>query len=363
MVGKVLILTGAPENNTLDWDNSGLLSHFQDSIARFAEIGTNDHQPAPALSLPDHALWRLLPLDKTKEPRHCSPQRVADAHQHGRNEYRPDTTAEFLTTASFSFSSDDGDGGGDTGLSLSQFYEHSIAASEDVTSSHLVSQSFAQTTSFISDGTTSFVSGFGTSQSAPIKGPIMFRGSDNLCDLKNIPSQNHLVRIQPQTMTINIIVGLISIPLPRAVKTRWGTRYLVEILVGDETKSGFSITYWLPSDNVDKSPLAGLRPQDIVLFQNVALNVFANKVYGNSLRSGLTSLHLLYRRRFDSRDDVGYYRTSDLSARGVHQQLDKTGRVQDWVRNFVSRGARSGGNRPDTGPRWNKPPADDTRLT
>ncbi|KAK4147561.1 uncharacterized protein C8A04DRAFT_34258 [Dichotomopilus funicola] len=362
MTGKVLIFTGAPENSTLDWENGGLLSHFQDSIARFAGIGTNDHQPEPALSLPDHALWRLLPIDKTKESRPCSPKRVADARQYGYNDYPPDTAPEFFTTASFSFASDNGDGGGDTGPSLSQFYEQSIVAHEDVTSSHLVFQSTEQTTSFTSDATTSFVSGCG-SQSGPIKAPIVFRGSDNLCNLKNIPSPNHIAGIQPQTMTINIIVGLISIPLPRAVKTRWGTRYLVEILVGDETKAGFSITYWLPSDNLDESPLAGLRPRDIVLFQNVGLNVFAKKVYGHSLRKGLTRMYLLYRTKLDSRDVGGHYSTSDLSTSGVHQQLDKTRLVRDWILNFVGRGATSGSNKPDTGPRWNRPPADDTQLT
>ncbi|KAG7286177.1 hypothetical protein NEMBOFW57_008482 [Staphylotrichum longicolle] len=130
-------------------------------------------------------------------------------------------------------------------------------------------------------------------------------------------------------MTFNLIVGIISISQPRAVKTRWGaTKYLVEVLVGDETKAGFAITYWLPYNSVDESPLAGLRPQDVVLVQNVALNVFNNKVYGSSLRKNLTKVHLLSRMKLDPQDTGGYYSTSDLSFPGsAHPQLEKTRRL------------------------------------
>jgi hypothetical protein len=237
-----------------------------------------------------------------------------------------------------------------------------MVAHQEFSSSQLISQSSAQTTSFLTDGTPSW-SGDGT-QGGPVKEPLVFRGSDLLIDLRNIPSASYLDKIQPQTMTANLIVGIISISRPRAVKTRWGTtKHLVEVLVGDETKAGFAITYWLPSDSVANSALAGLRPRDIVLMQNVALNVFANNVYGSSLPRNMTRVHLLYGMRLDSKDVQGYYSTADLSSTGsVHPQLDKTCRVRDWVLDFVGRGSQ-GRSTHKTRPRWDKPPADDTQVT
>ncbi|KAK4127223.1 hypothetical protein N657DRAFT_631089 [Parathielavia appendiculata] len=360
MAGKVLFFTGAPESNALDWNPSGLLSEFQDAIAAFASIGTNSPQPPSSTtsSMPEHAAWRSLPLTNENLPT-CFSQRYAINFHHGPDECSFGPSPEFLTTVTLSFTSD-GDGGDQT-AALSQFYEHSMAAHKELVSSQLISQSTGQATSFLSDDT-SFVSGHG-SQPGSIKGPLLFRGSELLSDLRSIPSAVHLTKIQPQTMTCNLIVGIISISQPKTIKTRWGaTKYLVEILVGDETKAGFAITYWLPYDTVDESPLAGLRPRDIVLVQDVALNVFTNKVYGSSLRKNLTKVHLLYRMKLDSRDVGGYYSTSDLSYPGLaHPQLEKTRRVQDWVLNFVGRGNHDKGQ-PNPRPWWDKPPADDTQL-
>lgn len=367
MVGKVLILAGAPDRDSLDWSAGGLLSGFQDSIAEFVGIDALPGPPrpsAPALSLaPDHAIWRSLSLDRKNLATGLTQSQNPLDFYHGPDESLLESSPEFLTTVTLSFTSDGDDG--DHGNSLSQFYEHSLAIHEDVTSSQLISQSTDEdVTSFLTDGTSSFVS---TQASLPagaaVKAPLAFRGSDVLTSLKNLPSPAYLIKIQPGTMTCNLIVGVISISQPRAVKTRWGaTKYLVEVLVGDETKAGFAVTYWLASANVEDSPLAGMRPRDIILFQNVALNAFANKVYGSSLRKDLTKAHLLYRTRLDARDTRGYYGTSDLSSTsGVHPQLESTRRVRDWVSNFVGGGTHDSG-KADSRPRWHRPPADDTQL-
>jgi hypothetical protein len=357
MANKILIFTGAPEYNALDWTASGLLSEFQDTIARFAGATTETRLPSTTSSAPEHAVWRSLSLDKATIPTGFSQQYAINV------DYGPDETVfgpspEFLDTVTLSFTSD-GDDSAHNPV-LSQFYEHSIAVHDELPSSQLVSQSTGQATSFLSDGTSSFLSGDG-SQPGSIKGPILFRGSDLVGDLKSIPPAAYLLKIQPQTMTCNLIVGIISVSQPRAIKTRWGaTKYLVEVLVGDETKAGFAITYWLPYDSVHESPLAGLRPRDIVLVQNVGLNVFAKKVYGSSLRKNLTKVHLLYRMKLDSRDAGGYYSASDLSAASVHPQLEKTRRVRDWVLNFVGRGTHQA--KMNRKPRWDRPPEDDTQL-
>ncbi|KAL2150796.1 hypothetical protein VTH82DRAFT_7359 [Thermothelomyces myriococcoides] len=356
MLNKILILAGAPEKHALDWNASGLLTEFEDTIARFAGLNSEHHPPSttPALK---HAAWRSLPLANAKIETGFS------QHYSAVFDDMPDASVsgsdlEFLDTVTLSLASDGDDSENLT--ALSQFYEHSMAAHDNFTPSRPISQSIGQeTTSFISD-LTSFLSG-NDSQSGPVKEPLPARGSDLVNDLKDIPSAAYILRIQPQTFTCHLIVGIISISQPRAVKTRWGaTKYLVELLVGDETKAGFAITYWLPSDNLDDSPLAGLRVQDIILMQNVAFNVFANKVYGSSVRKNWTKVHLLYRVKLDSRDPGGYYRTSDLVATGsVHPQLDKTRRVRNWVLNFVGRDTRTNTHRQ---PRWNQPPADDTQL-
>ncbi|KAK3303439.1 uncharacterized protein B0T15DRAFT_274991 [Chaetomium strumarium] len=357
MSSKVLIFTGAPESNVLDWSSSGLLSEFQDAIAWFARINTTTPLRLAASSTPEYAVWRSLSLDKAYLPTGFSQQHAIPFGDTARDSvFGP--SPEFLTPTSLTFTltGEDGD------RTLSQFYEHSMIAHQGISSSQLISQSSEQAASFLSDGTTSW-SGDGT-QEGPVKEPLVFRGSDLLSDLRNIPSASYLVKIQPQTMTSNLIVGIISISRPRAVKTRWGaTKHLVEVLVGDETKAGFAITYWLPSDSVANSALAGLRPRDIVLMQNVALNVFANKVYGCSLSRNLTKVHLLYRLRLDSQDVQGYYSTSDLSSTGsVHPQLEKTRRVRDWVVDFVGRGSQDRNNT-RTRHRWDRPPLDDTQVT
>ncbi|KAL2016844.1 hypothetical protein VTK56DRAFT_2919 [Thermocarpiscus australiensis] len=360
MVDKVLIFAGAPESSALDWTSSALLTDFQDAIARFISRNTNSEVLLVTPPASEHAAWRSLPLQKANVPTGFS-QTNGLSFNYVPAGSIPPGGAEFFTTASVSFTSSGDDE--EQNSVLSQFYEHSMAAHQEMPSSQLVFESSAQMTSFISDdGTTSILSGDGT-QEEYIRGPLLFRGSDRLTDLENIPRAAYLLKIQPQTVTCNLIVGVISISMPRMVKTRWGaTRHLVEILVGDETKAGFAITFWLPSDSVADSPLAGLRPRDIVLLQNVALNVFANKVYGSSLRKNLTKVHLLHRVKLDPRDPGGYYSTSALaSAANAHPQLEKTRRVRDWVLDFVGHGSN---DRYQTNPkaRWDRPPADDTQL-
>jgi len=353
MVKKIQILVGAPERHTLDWNASGLLSEFQNTIVQFTGINPGYRPPPTTSSAPEHAVWRSLSLDKASIPTGFS-QQYGTIFYNGLAKPTSDSS-EFLDTAALSFASDSDNS--DHHPVLSQFYEQSMAAHTALSSSKLISQTTE--TTCISDRT-SFMSSDG-SQAGITKAPLLFPGSDHITDLNNIPSAAYILKIQPQTMTCNLIVGVISISQPRAIKTHWGaTKHLIEMLVGDDTKAGFAITYWLPSDNVDESPLAGLRTGDVIFVQNVAFNVFTNKVYGSSLRKNLTKVHLLYRMKLDSRDPGGYYSTSDLAtAASVHPQLGKTQRVRDWVVNFVGRGTHANMNRRA---RWNQPPLDDTQL-
>jgi hypothetical protein len=280
--------------------------------------------------------------------------------QHGFCLSQPNDNTTFLTTTSFSFVSADGGRADDetTQQLTAQFYEQSLAIHEQIPSSQLLSQSDIDTqesTSSLEGTTTSFEDSTFYSEAEGEGEEITNRpplGNHHarfpITDLVNIPAAPYILKAQPATITATLVAGVISLSAPRTIRTRWGsTSSLVEILVGDETKSGFSITFWLPPNchEIEKSPLAGLRPQDVVLFQNVALNVFMKKVYGSSLRKGLTKVDLLHRRRLERGDEGGYYDRSDM-ARGKAKgngQLEKTRRVWEWVLNFVGTGGGGGG--------------------
>lgn len=338
--------------------------------ARTAPSGDIDVGARPS-SAPSHALWRSVSLEKQHIPTGFSQL----AHDFGLD-FGPG--APFISAASLSFDAASEDGSDilpeqqhhflpdATGIA-SRFYEHSIAAHENVTSSQLVSsqsQSGQEVASFMTDDSasrTSFQSGDGFSPAPSAKAPLLSPTAD-IRNLKDLPTSAYITSIQPQTMTCNLIVGIISISQPREVKTRWGTRTLVEVVVGDDTMAGFAVTFWLaPNSTIAESALAGLRSTDVVLVQNVALSSFMNKVYGSSLRKNLTRIHLLYRARLDAQDVGGYYSRADLKIRGpAHPQLAKTSKVYDWVLNFVADGRsrmRTNKSKRSAAP-WDRPPLD-----
>lgn len=455
MTGKLIILTGAPESSRLDWTTPGLLlSTFQPSIAHFALLQSRSPRPphaspAPDISVLDLAVWRTLPLVRAHIHTGFSQQhdlRLVGAFP---------SSADFLTTASLSLDTttqqrlsqgddsvdvDDEDEEEGSSRLLAEFYEHSLAVHADAASSQLVpgphsqqQQQVPSDASFVSDThssharsftsdegdgtTTTFLEGqdhrddndtLTTTTTPKLKTPLRpgwagGRGAEHLSDLGDIPPAAYLCSIAPQTMTVSLVVGIISIAAPRAVATRFAgrTATLVEVLVGDDTKSGFAVTFWLnnpnqnqqqrqPSDGGgEEGVLAGLRGQDVVLMQNVALNAFRGKVYGASLRRDMTRVHLLYRARVDDGDQGGYYTPADLARVGGrgqergpgaeprvgHPQLEKTRRVRDWVLKFVGGGGSVGvGGAEKTGkqgrkrkggappPRhWNQPPPLDSQ--
>lgn len=161
-----------------------------------------------------------------------------------------------------------------------------------------------------------------------------------ITQLEDIPNAAHLRDIEPQTMTVNLIVGIISSPKIRSVYTTVAKRHvnLLELVVGDETRSGFAINIWLPQDKgVDaqlKQEACKLRQGQVVLFQNVALNSFKGRVYGQNLRRNLTRLALVH----------------------SHCVGEKISAVRNWMAEFVALGepaAMDGSNRsgrlpPDT---------------
>ncbi|PVH89883.1 hypothetical protein DL98DRAFT_508119 [Cadophora sp. DSE1049] len=348
MAPGLIFFTGAPSTNSLNWDQDSLLNNFIDPIARFVGLTTD-----PASAPSSRPQWRSLPLDRQHLTTGLTPPENFDQHQlftgYPQNHEAGETS--FFTTSQveseFSQSQLPADSFPSTQASisqvLSQFYEESYARHEDVPSSQIAPASEGPS-SFTSDEF-SFNSASFDSQHQP-SGPkkeVPIVG--HLTNLKDIPKAPYLSSIQPQTMTVNLIVGIISMPQPRAIKTRRGADVsLVEVLVGDETRSGFGVNFWLSSSQLVegdmRTVLEGLRPQDIVLIRNVALNSFRGKAYGQSLRKEMTKVHLLYRNRVDKTDVGGLYRAAELVAKeGMHPQVDKTRRVREWVLKFIGVGA------------------------
>lgn len=420
-MGRLIILTGAPESDRLDWSTPGLLQNFEDSIAAFALLPQQAKRALPPStasqdkSVLDLPVWRSLSLQRAHVPTGFSQQH--DMHIVG---HFP-ASADFLTTAGISFEAasqgmSQEDAAGHESRLLDEWYEHSLALHDDLASSQLVprdsqdhhgggqddsssaggteyTKSVSFATSDEGDTTTVLATADDNDDTIVVKTPLQpgrqrtgAGAADHLSDLEDVPPAKYLASIQPQTMTVTLIAGIISIAAPREVKTRFGTaKTLVEVLIGDETKSGFSVTFWLSAAEYDShsGPLAGLRAQDVVLMRNVALNVFRGMVYGGSLPRGMTGVYLLHRgRRLGAGDDGGHYSAADLAKAGrggarrqAHPQLEKTKRVRDWVLKFVGGGRPAGGDVSGTrrsartrkgkqraAPRdWNQPPPLDSQ--
>ncbi|KAI0120568.1 hypothetical protein F4776DRAFT_633175 [Hypoxylon sp. NC0597] len=362
MVRRTLILAGAPENHRLDWTESNLLNQFLDPIATFAHLDDPSTSAAANTVLGsalDVAVWRSIPLEKT-----ALPTGFSQVHQVGQDYHGDERFFVALTASLESASSLTGNGGISREI-LDRFYDHSLAVHDDISSSQLPTLSFSTDESLLN--TTEERSTQDSTQNNKLtpQDQSLVAQSAHLSDLEDVPSAAYLQSISPQTMTVNLIVGIISIAEPRTVKTRWGsTKSLIELLVGDETKSGFSVTFWLTSELNESSSkiLRELRRQDIVLLRNVALSVFMKKVHGYSLRKGLTKVDLLNRRKLDKDDQGGLYSMKDVSSKKpAHPQLLKTRRVREWVMNFVGGGGAALGKRKQHGKpmrTWDMPPED-----
>jgi hypothetical protein len=316
--GRCIFLTGAPDAEILDWSEGRLLTTFTigpGSLIGDAACGTP--QPTASWQAPK---WRSLAVTpERREKRRESPQ--------------PDF---------FSFSAQIPD----LDIALKQdFLDHSRALIDDLVSSQLAPTNVDETT--LLDSTTfSFVSEISIpSQTSlsPEKPNLPVSTSILLSDIKQIPSASHILAIAPQTVTLNLLCAVISVSQPRvvAIRRRQAMMEIQDLLVGDETRAGFSISFWLPpadsqqsriksheSDDLRNS-LQSLRPGDVAIVRNVALSVWRNAVYGQSLgrrwARNCTSIHRI-------EDDAGATERA-LPFGG----MGKLAKVRDWRDDFVGR--------------------------
>ncbi|KAI4242718.1 MAG: hypothetical protein L6R42_010933, partial [Xanthoria sp. 1 TBL-2021] len=273
-------------------------------------------------------------------------------------------TSSFLSTTDVSFVSDSVDGtsmiheGTLKGVVetddeiLSQYYEHSFAVHEEVPSSRVLAADSFQSTSTSHASSSSFPSEEDSTNYSLPPTPSQQNNlktllSTPITNLSTIPSACYLHSIEPQTMTVNLLLGIIALPPPRTIITRKDARTisLVELTVGDETEAGFGINIWLPAPfsylkpgEVDlRAEMEKLRVRDVVLMRNVALTSFRGRVYGQSLRRGMTRVELVYRFQGEERGMLaGMERELDREGGGV--VLEKVRRVRQWVLGFVGGG-------------------------
>ena len=367
--GRVIFLTGAPLRSSLGWTEEELCAPLQPGFIErlpgsFSGISaTDDKVPS----------WRSLPLEKLHLPTGLTQISRGEHQQFDEYGYSNDETS-FLSAAELSFNSTEPHeypsehsqvSNSDKEGVFTQYYEHSFALHENIPSSQIVGAESLVDDSFTTDPEDSSIT-----SSQPPHHPESHQltrsklTSSHLTDLKDLPNATHLHSITPQTMTVNLVLGILSIPHPRTIKTRKGGQLidLVEILVGDDTKSGFGINIWLPSSHSThhhqddtsllRTQTSHLRPQDVILAKTIALSSFRGKVYGQSLRRGMTTLDLLYRNVLDDDDVCGAFGAAELEQATAptttiinEPQIRKLRDVKEWVLRFVGGASLTGGPR------------------
>ncbi|KAJ3486653.1 hypothetical protein NLG97_g6572 [Lecanicillium saksenae] len=326
MPPRIILLAGAPSPSSFD-EKCGTVEYFNEPFRQF--LGSDGHHAGcHESSVATIAPWRSIALHR--EPLHTGFSQANDFLERSLNGDFQD--ADFFCPSSLTSSYAGADSRKGDEAALSEFCEQSLALHNSLPSSQLgeedLTTTFLEETSFLSTSTATNVT------SAP-RPPAPNIPPAHLSDLEDIPSAKQVISLQPQTITVNIIAGILSIAQPRSVTTKWGrTLSLVEVLLGDDTRSGFAVTFWLSSDAVPTSEIPRLRRQDVVLLQNVALHVFRGKVYGQSLRRGQTKVHLLWSKRKDARASYSS-RTLSNTFTPENPQILKTKLVRDWVLQFV----------------------------
>ena len=355
--GGVIFLTGAPLPSSLKWTDEELCAPLQPAFiervpGELIGISTIDDK-APS--------WRSLPLEKPHLPTGLT--QLSREHL-SFDDFGHNNETSFLSTTELSFASTDPDDNPSERSQVfdsnkedvfSQYYEHSFALHETIPSSQIIGADSSDN-SFTTE--LGYSSVFLSPSSQPhAEDQLLVRSrltSSHLADLKDMPNAAYLRSITPQTITVNLVVGIISISQPRTIKTRKTGQSvdLVEMLVGDDTKAGFGINIWLlapPSSRHQNGTHAAqqkdtdlraqtmhLRPQDVILAKTVALSSFRGKVYGQSLRRGMTTLDLLYRNVIDGDDARGAFCAAELdTANSESPQIRKVRDVKDWVMRFV----------------------------
>lgn len=330
--GRVIILAGAPEATSLEWDETALQSDYDEAVERFVSGKKPDFEQQHEQDLtqtPHLPKWRSITVSESTDDDQRSQVPSKTKHKDKSKNQVPAADSQ-------------------------DFLEHSFAFLEKLQSSQILPTNLDSTTipsdpSFSTNGSTSFPSTFPSFHERPTGESGTLNTAVTLTDMRRAPNAAHISSIQPQTMTVNLLVAIIAVSPARTVslRRRKGEMDIVELTVGDETRAGFGVSFWLPSMNESlrqtrqqrqqqetNAPLEGslrrklqrLRPGDVVLLSNVALSTFRGQVFGQSLAV----------RRFG-----GWATTVDVVEEGMTQASwepsfkTKLGRLREWRDMFV----------------------------
>nr|OQO29361.1 hypothetical protein B0A51_03143 [Rachicladosporium sp. CCFEE 5018] len=219
-------------------------------------------------------------------------------------------------------------------LDDADFLDHSFAILQDpsMVATDVTDATFMTATSFSSTMPSPTVVQSG---SLPANG---LQSALSIADLRDLPSPATLLSLHPQTPTVNLLCAVISLSPTRIVRLRrhpGREMEVVDLLLGDDTRAGFSISCWLQpaesqaryggEDHELRTSLSGLQAGDVVIVRNVALSVFRNCVYGQTLPrwrvgAGATAVVKI---------------VNELSLEA--EMARKAKRVREWAGTFVGR--------------------------
>ena len=356
---KLIILTGSPLASMLTWSESTLttplLPSFDDGNSRKIEpLSRSSNQHVGPR-------WRTLPIERRHLPTGLTQPSFLDWPDQDKPFDGDDERSTFTSSSSIQPASEPESTSAEE--DRSHFYEHSFAIHETTD---------FQSSNELKSNDSSLDDTFDTTLESPNRDAVpdldstMARNRltrSNPSSLRDMPSARHLHAVSPQTLTVDLIVGVISISQPRSITTRRNQRVqLVEMIVGDETSAGFAVSIWLDEprhfaaggqhltsdaqSEALRAQATRLRPRDIVLARNVALGSFRNQVSGQSLRRGLTTLDLLYRHAVDATDRKGLLRSREIEGEAAagDAKMARVKRTKEWVAEFVGARARSSRN-------------------
>lgn len=273
---RCIFLTGSPDADSLDWSNS-LLSEFQTPLRRhlgLLEPELSAPEPAPSLALPK---WRAITLDAKEDDHAGPPENSFPNHSEGQ----ADSPTDRVGFLEYSLALIEGLDPSQVGASLETAGDGSTLLSTASFSTSLDSTALASFSPSSAD----------SNQQADNTTPLL-HFSGTITDLRGIPTAQHLLRIQPQTPTVNLVASIIAVAPARTVRLRKRNSEMdiIEVTVGDETRAGFAISFWVVPQESQQKPrddmreaLSRLRNGNVVLFQNLALSEFRGNVYGQSL--------------------------------------------------------------------------------
>jgi hypothetical protein len=319
----IVFLAGAPDQHKLDWQNPRLLTEFEGRSREYLNLDDLRVSEAAFPASNPIPKWRTITVGGGNLTL------ITD-----RRELSSKDAIEFL-----SFDDD---------MERSDFLDHTLASvqrsGEDERGQDRQVDDYGHDdqTSFPHASSTDISFETASSSVAEFVSVPVTIFPDVIQDLQKIPSARHLLAIQPQTVTAHLLVGVITVET-RIVQLRKRPvqMELVELLVGDDTAAPFKITFWLQPINdvgsgaghkiipdarsAQRAILAAIRSGNIILITNVALSVFKNVAYGQSLT----------RRPSGCTTDVMNISRSGMTSASASVQA-KFERVRRWVTHFVN---------------------------